>query len=196
LDRATAFLPKLTHTRMDEIGLDFAIVYPSLGLFVLTLPGIGDDELRQASARAFNNYNAEMFRGFGDCLTPAALIPMHTPREAIAELEHAVKTLGLKATVFAADVLRPVPKPQKNPAALAELYYYDCFGIDSPYDYDPVWRKVHRASGRADLSFHPHRPRHAGVDQPPSIQPTQRLCGRRGGSLQVPVFRRRDPALS
>ncbi len=140
LDRATSLLPKLMHARMDEIGLDFAIVYPSMGLLVVTLPGIADDELRQASARAFNNYNAEMFRGFGDRLTPAALIPMHTPREAIAELEHAVKALGLKAAVFAG-VLRPVLKPEKDPAALAELYYYDCFGIDSPYDYDPVWRK-------------------------------------------------------
>lgn len=141
LDRATSSLPKLMHTRMDEIGLDFAIVYPSLGLFVVTLPGMADDELRQASARAFNNYNADVFRGFGDRLTPAAVIPMHTPGEAIAELEHAVKTLGLKAAVFAADVLRPVPKPEKDPAAIAESYYYDCFGIDSPHDYDPVWRK-------------------------------------------------------
>jgi predicted TIM-barrel fold metal-dependent hydrolase len=141
LDRATSSLPKLMHSRMDEIGLDFAIVYPSLGLFVLTLPGMADGELRQASARAFNNYNAEMFRGFGDRMTPAAVIPMHTPGEAITELEHVVKTLGLKAAVFAADVLRPVPKPEKDPAAMAELYYYDCFGIDSPYDYDPVWRK-------------------------------------------------------
>jgi predicted TIM-barrel fold metal-dependent hydrolase len=141
LDRATASLPKLMHARMDEIGLDFAIVYPSLGLFVLTLPGMADNELRQSSARAFNNYNAEMFRGLSDRLTPAGLIPMHTPAEAIAELEHVVKTLGLKTAVFAADVLRPVPKPQKDPAAMAELYYYDCFGIDSQYDYDPVWRK-------------------------------------------------------
>ena len=66
LDRATSALPKLMHARMDEIGLDFAIVYPSLGLLVLTLPGIADDELRQASARAFNNYNADVFRGLGD----------------------------------------------------------------------------------------------------------------------------------
>ena len=141
LDRATSALPKLMHSRMDEIGLDFAVVYPSLGLLVLTLPGIADDELRQACARAFNNYNAEMFRGFGDRLTPAAVIPMHTPREAIAELEHALKTLGLKAAVFAGDVLRPVSRPEKDPAAMAEVYYYDCFGIDSPYDYEPVWRK-------------------------------------------------------
>src|SRR5215469_12034609 len=110
LDRATALFPNLMHARMDEIGLDFAIVYPSLGLFVLTLPGIADGELRQASARAFNNYNAEMFRGLGDRMTPAAVIPMHTPGEAITELEHVVKTLGLKAAVFAADVLRLVPK--------------------------------------------------------------------------------------
>jgi predicted TIM-barrel fold metal-dependent hydrolase len=82
-----------------------------------------------------------MFRGFGDRLTPAELIPMHTPHEALAELEHAVKTLGLKVALSAGDVLRPVPKPERNPAALAESYYYDCFGIDSPYDYDPVWRK-------------------------------------------------------
>jgi predicted TIM-barrel fold metal-dependent hydrolase len=141
LDRATTMLPRLMHARMDEIGLDFAIVYPSLGLLVLTLPGVADDELRQACCRAFNNYNAEVFRGLGDRLTPAALIPMHTPREAIAELEYAVNTLGLKAAVFAGDVLRPVPKPEKDPGALAELYYYDCFGIDSPYDYDPVWEK-------------------------------------------------------
>src|SRR5437879_3038884 len=40
LDRATSSLPKLMHVRMDEIGLDFAIVYPSLGLLVLTLPGM------------------------------------------------------------------------------------------------------------------------------------------------------------
>ena len=89
LDRATSFLPKLMHARMDEIGLDFAVVYPSMGLFVLTLPGVADDELRQASARAFNNYYAEVFRGFGNRLTPAAVIPMHTPREAITQFEHA-----------------------------------------------------------------------------------------------------------
>ena len=73
LDRATPSLPRLMHARMEEISLDFAIVYPSLGLLVLTLPGIRDEELRQASARAFNHYNAEVFHGFGDRLTPAAV---------------------------------------------------------------------------------------------------------------------------
>ena len=32
LDRATAMLPKLYHERMDELGMDFGLVYPSTGL--------------------------------------------------------------------------------------------------------------------------------------------------------------------
>jgi len=182
LDRATSMLPKLMHARMDEIGLDFAVVYPSIGLLVLTLPGTADDELRQASARAFNNYYAEMFLGFGDRLTPAALIPMHIPREAITELEHAVNTLGLKAAVFAGDVLRPVSSGKESGrpggALLLRLFRHR-----QPVRLRPGLEKVHRAAGRADLPFRSHRPRHSGVDQPPSIQPTRRLCGRRRGRL-------------
>ena len=87
IDRATTVLPGLLYNRMDEIGLDFSIVYPGTGLLVVTLPGMADDELRRAAARAFNLYNAEMFRGLEDRLTPAAVIPMHTPEEAIEELE-------------------------------------------------------------------------------------------------------------
>ena len=36
-------------------------------------------------------------------MTPAAVIPMHTPDEAIAELEHVVGTLGLKVIAVGAD---------------------------------------------------------------------------------------------
>ena len=66
LDRATTQLPKLMYERLDEFGLDFSIVYPGIGLQVITLPGMLDDELRRASARAFNTYNADMFREFSD----------------------------------------------------------------------------------------------------------------------------------
>jgi len=141
LDRATTVLPRLLYERMDEIGLDFSVVYPGMGLLVITLPGMPDDDLRRASARAFNLYYAEVFRGLEDRLTPAAVVPMHTPAEAIEELEHAVE-LGLKAAVFAGDVLRPVPRVQREHPEVADLVLYqDCFGIDSPYDYDPVWQR-------------------------------------------------------
>ncbi len=46
IDRATTVLPGLLYDRMDEIGLDFSIVYPGTGLLVVTLPGMADDDLR------------------------------------------------------------------------------------------------------------------------------------------------------
>ncbi|MEO8695839.1 MAG: amidohydrolase family protein, partial [Acidimicrobiales bacterium] len=142
VDRATTALPGYLYERMDEIGLDFSIVYPGQGLLVITLPGMSDPELRRACARAFNLYNAEFFAPYSDRLTPTAVIPMHTPEEAIEELDFAIGELGLKAAVFAGDVLRPVPDfAKQHPDLAQEVLYQDCFGIDSPFDYDPVWQK-------------------------------------------------------
>ncbi len=142
LDRATTQLPRLMYERHEEFGLDFSIVYPGIGLQVITLPGMADEELRRASARAFNTYNADLFGEFADRLTPAAVIPMHTPEEAIEELEHAVQVLGLKTAVIAGDVMRPVPSVAlEHPELADKVQYQDCFGLDSPFDYDPFWRK-------------------------------------------------------
>ena len=58
LDRMTVMLPKLLYRRLEEIGLDFALLYPTSGLSVLSNP---DDELRQAAARALNTYYARVF---------------------------------------------------------------------------------------------------------------------------------------
>ncbi len=140
-DRATTVLPGYLYERLDEIGLDFTIVYPGQGLQVITLPGMADDDLRRAAARAFNLYNAEMFAPYADRMTPAAVIPMHTPEEAIDELRYVRSELGLKACVFAGDVVRPVPQfAREHPDLARSVLYQDCFGIDSPYDYDPVWQ--------------------------------------------------------
>ena len=94
LDRATAMLPKLYRERLGEAGVDFAVVYTTYGLSVLSSQ---DDEMRPVLARALNLMYADMFRDVGDRLTPAAVIPMATPQEAIAELEFAVNNLGFKA---------------------------------------------------------------------------------------------------
>src|SRR5438105_11835132 len=51
LDRATATLPALYAERLDEFGIDFAIVYPSEGLFA---PHMEDEEMRLAASRAYN----------------------------------------------------------------------------------------------------------------------------------------------
>ncbi|MGH7840669.1 MAG: amidohydrolase family protein [Candidatus Binataceae bacterium] len=137
-DRATAALPRLLYQRLDEMGLDFTILNPSQGLFA---PHIEDDELRQVVCRAFNNYHAEIFREYADRITPAACVPMHTPAEAIAELEH-MAGLGLKVAMMAAFVKRPIPALAKQAPHLARhLTWMDNLCLDSEYDYDPVWAK-------------------------------------------------------
>ncbi|HJU28852.1 MAG TPA: amidohydrolase family protein [Candidatus Binataceae bacterium] len=135
LDRATSMLPKLLYDRLDEIGFDFAVLYPSAGLRV---PFIAEAELRRAACRAFNMFSAEMFREYSDRLTPAAVIPMHTPEEAIEELEYAVRTLGLKVAMMASMIRRPIRSDRPNPRYNEWL---DVLGLDSECDYDPVWAK-------------------------------------------------------
>jgi len=135
LDRATSMLPKLLYQRLDEMGIDFAVLYPSAGLRV---PFIADAELRRVACRAFNAYSADLYREFSDRLTPAAVIPMHTPEEAVDELDHAVKTRGLKVAMMATLIRRPIRSSKPNPRYNEWL---DVIGIDSEYDYDPVWAK-------------------------------------------------------
>lgn len=135
-DRATAMIPKLLYQRMDELGFDFAVLYPTQGLGIYA---IRNDEIRQATCHAFNLYIADAFGEFADRLTPAAAIPMNTPAEAIAELEH-VKKLGLKAIVMGSLIRRPIPAYAQNGGHRTAVWY-DVLALDSEYDYDPVWRK-------------------------------------------------------
>ena len=52
-------MPKLLYERLDEIGTDFAVIYPTAGL---RLPRIKDDATRRAVIRAYNIVSAEYFR--------------------------------------------------------------------------------------------------------------------------------------
>ena len=138
-DRATAMMPRLLYERLDEFGIDFAVLFPTLGL---GLPRVNDAEARLAACRAFNVYQAELFEPLKDRMTPAAVVPMHHPDEAIAELEHAVGELGLKAVMLNSMIDRPVAKvAEERPEAADLAVWYDNIGLDSAYDYDPVWRK-------------------------------------------------------
>jgi len=114
LDRATAMFPRLMYERLDDLGIDFSVVYPTAGL---SFHRMQDDRLRRAICRAYNVYTAEQFRGLSDRIIPAAIIPMYTPEEALEELE------------------------AEQPEASKLVEWYDVVGLDSPYDYDPVWAK-------------------------------------------------------
>src|SRR5213079_3534589 len=102
-DRATAMMPRMLYDRLDELGIDFGVIYPTAGL---SIPRIADDETRRAVVRGFNIVTAEYFAKLSDRLTPAAVIPMHTPEEAIEELEFATKQLGAKVGMFGSSVAR------------------------------------------------------------------------------------------
>ena len=146
-DRATAIMPQLLYERMDELGFDFSVMYPTAGL---GLHGIADDETRRVTCRAFNTFSADYFRDFSDRMTPAAVIPMHTPEEAIEELEHVKHQLGLKVVMLGSMIRRQIPAiAEEHPKAAGVAPWYDVLGLDSEYDYDPVWAKC------VELGFSP-----------------------------------------
>jgi predicted TIM-barrel fold metal-dependent hydrolase len=150
LDRATAMLPRLLHERLDDLGIDFCVVYPTAGLGYHRMQ---DTRLRRAICRAYNVFAADQFRGLEDRIVPAAIIPMYTPDEAIEEMEFAAEQLGYKVMMVGGMMRRLIPalaEEQPDAARLAE--WYDVIGIDSPHDYDPVWEKCREL--RVAPSFH------------------------------------------
>jgi predicted TIM-barrel fold metal-dependent hydrolase len=137
-DRALAMLPRYMRSRLDELGFDFAHCYTSFGLGMIYLH---EAEIRRATCRALNMMYADMFKGTGDRMRPVAVIPTYTPQEAIEELEFAVKELGFKAVMIGTEI-RGAPRPNdggdpfRHPTQSTRSIV-----MDSPYDYDPFWRK-------------------------------------------------------
>ncbi len=139
-DRAASMLPKLFHERLDHWGIDFALVYPTMGLDLLR---VEEEPLRRALVRAYNVMVAEMFRPFSDRVAPAGLCALNTPSEAIEEAEHAVRALNLKVLCMNCTVPRPIPADlcaDTDPAR--RRIYIDCLAMDSAFDYEPVWAKM------------------------------------------------------
>jgi predicted TIM-barrel fold metal-dependent hydrolase len=137
-DRALAMLPRYMRSRLDELGFDFAHCYTSLGLGQVYLH---DAEIRRASCRALNMMYADMFESVGDRLRSVAVIPTYTPQEAIEELEFAVKELGFKAVMIGTEI-RGAPRPADGGDPFRHSTQSTrSIVMDSPYDYDPFWRK-------------------------------------------------------
>src|SRR4051794_41569944 len=105
-DRATAMMPKMLYDRLDELGIDFGIVYPTAGLGI---PRIADTETRRAVIRGFNIVTAEYFAKLRHRLTPAAVIPLHTPEEATGEREFATNQRSTKGGTVGSSQARPLP---------------------------------------------------------------------------------------
>src|SRR5262249_35847462 len=82
--------PKERLARMDQEGLEKAIIYPTLGLAWET-EDVEDLGLQAAYARAYNRWVVDFCAGSGGRLIPIAHISFGDPQEAARELERAVR---------------------------------------------------------------------------------------------------------
>ncbi len=159
LDRATAMLPALLYERLPEIGIDYSVLYPTN---TLTSCAVEDADYRTGLCQAFNEFYADVYNPYADRMAMAGIIPAHTPDEAIAELEHCA-ALGLKVVVFAEGVMRSIDDPDHQTRSgwlwPGQHHWFDCYGLDSAHDYDPVWRRCvelgFAATFHGGLSFRP-----------------------------------------
>ena len=133
LDRVTPTVPHLLSQRLGELGLDFALLYPTIGLSAL---GVRDGELRGAlcampSTSTTPRSSTATATGWSRSLpSPPSRLTKPSPSS-----EHAVGELGLKAVVMTVIVPRDRhPNGDSRP-------WIDTLGVDSQYDYDPVWRR-------------------------------------------------------
>lgn len=106
--------------RLDQEGLDKAILYPSIGLIWET-EEVGDLAYQAALTTAYNRWITDFCSGTDGRLVPVAHISMGDPEEAAKELERSVRD-GAKGAFFAP--FTPTNKSHAHP------------------DYDPFWEKV------------------------------------------------------
>ncbi|HSE84927.1 MAG TPA: amidohydrolase family protein [Candidatus Binatia bacterium] len=154
LDKATALLPALLNERLPELGIDFALIYPSFGL---SINGMAQGDLHLAAVRAYNMMTADMFAPFAGRFAPVAILPTHTPDEALEELEYAVAKRGFKAIMLRGNQERPIPSAAEGIDRQKAAWYIDTIPLDSPYDYEALWQRCvelgvavtqHSGSGR------------------------------------------------
>ncbi len=136
-DKATALLPALLNERLPELGIDFALIYPSFGLSINIMQG----DLQRAAARAYNRMTADMFKPYAARFAPVASIPSRTPQDAIEELEYVVNELGYKAIMLRGNQERVIPSAAEGIDPARAAIYCDNIALDSPYDYEPFWQR-------------------------------------------------------
>jgi predicted TIM-barrel fold metal-dependent hydrolase len=92
--------------------------------------------------RAYNTMVADVFAPFADRIIPVGVLSLASPDEALDQLNFA-HGLGLKVLVTGGTIVRTIEADgdwQPDPAK--RRLYIDALGLDSPYNYDPVWERM------------------------------------------------------
>jgi uncharacterized protein len=124
------FDPRQRLVDMTSEGIDIAVLYPSIGLF---LEAVEDPILGEACCRVYNDWLADYCRVAPERLIGVAALPMQDAGAAVRELQRAVGRLGMRG-VF----VRPNPC---NGRALHDPYF------------DPVWAAA--AEAGVPVGLHP-----------------------------------------
>ena len=145
LDRATAMLPRLMYERLDDLGIDFSVVYPTAGLGYHRMQ---DTRLRRAICRAYNVFTADQFRGLRRPHHPGRDHPdVHAGGGDRGARVRGHSSSATRSSMVGGMMRRPVPAlAEEQPEASKLVEWYDVIGLDSPHDYDPVWAQVPRAA--------------------------------------------------
>ena len=121
---------------------------------------------------------------------------MHTPDEACAELEHAVRTLGFKAVLLAGYVQRPVAAVADRDPELGAVRAVDRHVRHRQrVRLRPGVGEVHRARGRRVLPLGVDRLGQPHVDLELHVQPPRPSRRRSPRAREVAVHGRRHPPL-
>lgn len=84
---------------MDRLGLEYAVLFPTAGQ---RIGRIVDRDYAFGAARAYNDWLAETYLQRDPRFKGIALLPMHDTDAALAELQHAVRDLGMTGVLFPA----------------------------------------------------------------------------------------------
>lgn len=99
--RKGGFDPHARIPDMEAEGIDAAVLYPSLGLF---LGAVENPDFAAATCRAYNRWLADYCKPYPERLFGAAMLPMQSVEGALQEMRYAVTELG-----FRAGFIRPNP---------------------------------------------------------------------------------------
>jgi predicted TIM-barrel fold metal-dependent hydrolase len=138
-DRIATLVPRVFRESMDDWGIDVAVAFPSVGLMLLQ--DLGDPELSTGAIKGYNLMVKELFSPYADRVIPVGVVSLARPQDALEQLEHA-HAIGLRQVVTGGSIVRTVEADAAwQPDRAKRRTYVDGLGLDSPYDYEPVWRK-------------------------------------------------------
>ncbi len=131
------FGPDCYDTALQRTGMDYMVLYPTIGLYATAVPGLSA-EVAAAYRRAYNNWLYDFCKAAGPRLIGVGSVDLRDPAEAANEARRCVRELGFKAITF-------------NPEPVNDVALHDRF-------YDPLWKAaselgvpvgVHVAGGTA-----------------------------------------------